>query len=34
MPYLLLGLSIGFILSHLKVSFDENTRKIAQAAIS
>ena len=27
MPYLLQGLSIGFILSHLKVPFDENTRK-------
>lgn len=34
MPYLLQGLSIGFILSHLKVPFDENTRKIALAAIS
>lgn len=34
MPYLLQGFSIGFILSHLKVPFDENTRKIAQAAIS
>lgn len=34
MPYHSKGLSIDFILSHLKVPFDENTRKIAQAAIS
>lgn len=34
MPCLLQGLSIDFILSHLKVPFDENTREIAQAAIA
>lgn len=34
MPCLLQGLSIGFILSHLKVPFDENAWEIAQAAIA
>ena len=34
MPYLLQGLSIGFILSHLKVPFDENAWEIAQATIA